>query len=50
VLLYIVCEYLMVNVNQEHNLQIQTQNITGSVLTAMLYWYCCVNIVDVEKQ
>jgi hypothetical protein len=47
---YIECGNLMVNVDQEHNLQRLLQNSTGSLLTAMKYWYRCVTIVDVERQ
>ena len=36
-----------VNIDQQHNLQTQTQNKIGSVLTAMTYR--CVNIVRVES-
>jgi len=41
---------LIANIDQQHDLQSIKQNKTGSVLTAMTYWYCCVFIVDMEKQ
>jgi len=39
----------MVNVDQQHNLQRQTKNNTGNVLTAMTYWYRYVVNVDVKN-
>lgn len=48
--LYIACGNLIFNVDKQHNLQRQTQNNTGSLLTAITKLYSCVNIVVVEKQ
>jgi len=47
--IYIAYENLMVNVDQQHYLQRLKQK-KQPILTAMIWWYLCVNIVEVEKQ
>jgi hypothetical protein len=44
VCLCIACGNLMVNVDQQRNVQRLTQKKTCSVLTGMIYLYCCVTI------
>ena len=46
---YIVCENLMVNVDQHHNLQRKTQNKTDSLSITVTFWCICVTVVDVNS-
>jgi hypothetical protein len=48
--LYTASGNLNGNVDQQHNLQKINAKQTGSVLTAMTYWYRCVINGDVEEQ
>ena len=48
--LFIACGNLMVNIDQQHNVQRQTQNKTGNVHITVILWWGCLTVVDVEKQ
>jgi hypothetical protein len=48
--LYITCRNLMVNVDQQHNLQRQSQNKRGKVHKTVIFRCCCVTIIEVYKQ
>jgi hypothetical protein len=48
--LCIVYLILMVNADQQHILQTQTQNNSDSVRVTVTLWCGCVTIFDVEKQ
>jgi hypothetical protein len=40
----------MVNVDQQRDLERQNQNERDDIIRAVIFWCCCITIVDVEKQ